>query len=254
MNLINNSLLSYYVRRGRRSTWTPDALFAQGQQGVWYEPKPQYLFQDAAGTVPVTADGDPVGMMLDLSGNGNHATQSASARRPIYRTDGALHWLATDGADDFLTFPGLNLNQGSMAFALADELSSPLDRRAIVSAGVSGYLVTIGSPRKLAINYSANTWLVDTPEDFLVADRVFRVSMLGGGVISARDAGSDLEHTNSVAGRADGLSSARLLFAFDESAAIPFQGRFYCGILRVSQFTAEEDQPTLDYLAKLRGL
>lgn len=47
--------------------WTPAALFAQGQQGAWYEPKPEHLYQDAAGTVPVTADGDPVGLMLDRS-------------------------------------------------------------------------------------------------------------------------------------------------------------------------------------------
>ncbi len=52
------------VAFGRR-TWTPAALFAQGQQGVWYEPKPEYLFQDSAGTTPVTADGQPVGLMLD---------------------------------------------------------------------------------------------------------------------------------------------------------------------------------------------
>lgn len=33
------------------------------------------LFQDVAGTVPVTKDGDPVGLIRDKSGNGNHATQ-----------------------------------------------------------------------------------------------------------------------------------------------------------------------------------
>ncbi len=51
--------------------WAPAQLFSQGQEGVWYEPKPivagqQVLYQDAAGTEPVTADGDPVGLMLDL--------------------------------------------------------------------------------------------------------------------------------------------------------------------------------------------
>ncbi len=52
--------------------WAPAQLFSQGQQGVWYEPKPvvagqQVLYQDRAGTTPVTADGDPVGLMLDRS-------------------------------------------------------------------------------------------------------------------------------------------------------------------------------------------
>jgi len=77
-------------------------LYGGGQQGAMFIPKPivlgqQTLFQDAAGTLPVTADGDPVGLMMDLSGNGNHASQPVSAARLIYRTDGALHWLQGDG-------------------------------------------------------------------------------------------------------------------------------------------------------------
>ena len=223
-------------------------LFGNGEQGAFYVPQPQVLgqqvlYQDAAGTVPVTADGDPVGLMLDVSqglelgpelvamstdpvdyhlfnttasesggalevtktgsngyvvlqnpitvepgktyeivigaenvsfdiepsrfrafaarsatgGNaeavsaelsadklrlvytpgvstnyvaiqhlgggslgdvftvsnisvrelpGNHASQSTSASRPIYRTDGTLHWLEADGVDDCLSVPG----------------------------------------------------------------------------------------------------------------------------------------------------
>ena len=83
-------------------------LFGNGEQGAMYIPQPtllgeQVLYQDAAGTVPVTADGDPVGLVLDLSGNGNHASQSTSAARPVYRTDGTLHWLEFDGVDDWLS-------------------------------------------------------------------------------------------------------------------------------------------------------
>lgn len=82
----------------------PLNLFANGEQGVWYDPSDlTTLFQDADGTTPVTADGDPVGLMLDKSGNGNHAIQEASAARPVYRTDGVLHWLAFDGVDDGLS-------------------------------------------------------------------------------------------------------------------------------------------------------
>jgi len=62
----------------------------------------QALFQDAEGTVPVTADGDPVGKMIDQSGNGNHATQSVSGNRPIYKTDGVLHWLEFNGVNSYI--------------------------------------------------------------------------------------------------------------------------------------------------------
>lgn len=41
------------------------------------------MFQDAAGTTPVTALEQPVGKWLDKSGNGNHATQSVTTSRPV---------------------------------------------------------------------------------------------------------------------------------------------------------------------------
>lgn len=43
-------------------------LFANGEQGFWYDPSDMgTMFQDAAGTVPVTAVGQAVGLVLDKS-------------------------------------------------------------------------------------------------------------------------------------------------------------------------------------------
>ena len=43
-----------------------ESLFDAGEKGVWYDPSDfSTLFQDSAGTIPVTAVGDPVGLMLD---------------------------------------------------------------------------------------------------------------------------------------------------------------------------------------------
>lgn len=59
------------------------AMFASGEQGAWYDPSDlSTMYQDAAGTIPVTAVGQPVGKILDKSGRGNHATQSTTASRP----------------------------------------------------------------------------------------------------------------------------------------------------------------------------
>jgi len=45
-----------------------EALFASGEQGAWYDPSDlSTMFQDSAGTTPVTADGQPVGLILDKS-------------------------------------------------------------------------------------------------------------------------------------------------------------------------------------------
>jgi len=89
--------------------FSPLSLFSNGEQGAWYDPSDlTTLYQDSAGTTPVTADGDPVGLMLDKSGNDNHAIQSVAAARPVYRTDGTLHWLEFDGVDDRLGFDPIN--------------------------------------------------------------------------------------------------------------------------------------------------
>lgn len=64
--------------------WDPLTLFAASEQGVWYDPSDlSTMFQDSAGTTPVTAIGDPVGKILDKSGNGKHASQSTAASRPV---------------------------------------------------------------------------------------------------------------------------------------------------------------------------
>jgi hypothetical protein len=81
------------------------ALFSSGEQGALFVPKPivngtQALFQDDAGTVPATTDGDPVGLMHDQSGNGNSAAQSISAARPTYNT--SPDRLSLDKVDDAL--------------------------------------------------------------------------------------------------------------------------------------------------------
>ena len=49
-------------------SFTPASLFTPGVNGAWYDPSDfSTLFRDAAGTVPVTAVGQPVGLMLDKS-------------------------------------------------------------------------------------------------------------------------------------------------------------------------------------------
>lgn len=64
--------------------FSPLSLFAAGEQGAWFDPSDfTTLFQDDAGTIPVTAVEQTVGRMLDKSGRGNHASQATSGSRPI---------------------------------------------------------------------------------------------------------------------------------------------------------------------------
>jgi len=120
--------------------WTPLQLFLAGEKGFWYDPSDlSTLFQDAAGTIPVTADGDPVGLMLDKSGNGNHASQSVSGARPVYRTDGVLHWLAFS-TGTVLISPSLTLSGSSpshvvIGINVSNDL--PRDNEGVIKYGSS---------------------------------------------------------------------------------------------------------------------
>lgn len=61
----------------------PQSLFANGEQGAWYDPSDlSSMFQDAAGTTPAQLE-QPVGLLLDKSGRGNHASQTTLAARPV---------------------------------------------------------------------------------------------------------------------------------------------------------------------------
>lgn len=85
--------------------FTPASLFASGEQGAWYDPSDfATMFQDSAGTTPVTAVGQSVGKINDKSGRGNHATQATAAARPVLRQDAnSKYYLEFDGVDDSLS-------------------------------------------------------------------------------------------------------------------------------------------------------
>ena len=85
----------------RVGNFTPAALPGLS---AWYDPSDlSTLFQDDAMTIPVTTAGQSVAVIKDKSGNGYNLTQATAAARPLYKTDGTLHWLEGDGVDDILT-------------------------------------------------------------------------------------------------------------------------------------------------------
>lgn len=85
------------------------SLFANGEQGAWYDPSDfTTMFQDAAGTTPVTAIGQPVGLIRDKSGRNNHATQSTATRRPLLQQDGTGRYYLDFDVDDALVTPSIN--------------------------------------------------------------------------------------------------------------------------------------------------
>lgn len=107
---------------------------ASGLQSFWDYSDLTTMFTDAAGTTPVTTDGDLVELVQDKSGNGNHGTASGTAR-PTYRTDGTYHWLEFNGTANKLDVP--NTYQG--------DDDSDNTGVAAVRVGASGFRYILGN-------------------------------------------------------------------------------------------------------------
>ncbi len=98
----------YGFGRGRRRSrvaqaYSPLSEFATATGGYFVEFADfTRMFQDIAGTTPVTAAGQAVGRMLDKSGNAYIFTPSLDARRPILRTESGCWGIEFEGTDDCL--------------------------------------------------------------------------------------------------------------------------------------------------------
>ena len=127
-----------------RSAFSPSSLFASGEQGIWLDPSDfSTMFQDSGGTTPVTAVDQPVGLILDKSGRGNHASQTTTTKRPILKIDGnGKYYLKFDGIDDAMA-------TGSINFTATDKMT--------VVTGVRKLSDVIGMLCELSTSASTNT-------------------------------------------------------------------------------------------------
>ena len=235
------------------------SLFSAGEQGAIYIPKPivngaQALFKDAAGTTAVTADGDPVGLMIDQSENGNHATQEVSGSRPVYRTDGVLHWLESDGVDDFLINTTVNFVMATSSTLVAGR-QNVTGTQGIFKAGNSDlssedeYILirpsftsdantsTIAAPYAFDVNANIN-FLTELHHNATKLDYV-----LDGGTV------------NSVSGSFGSIAVTKDIVLLAGLPTLQYwDGRFYGAILRTPEMTAEDKTSSRQYLANLSGV
>ena len=223
--------------------FSPASLFAASEPGGWYDPSDlTTLFQDTAGTTPVTATGQTVARINDKSGRGNHATQATAASRPIYQVDGnGKAYLLFDGTDDFLVTgtitPGIDKAQVFVGVRkLSDAAVGMVAELGVKTLAVNGS-VALFTSLDAGPNYEAQTRgtvfadargatftapitnVVTVTSDISADNLVLRV----GGLVSASDS-ADQGTGNYLAyplyiGRRAGTS-------------LPFNGRLYGLITR----------------------
>lgn len=75
---------------GAGPAFNPVDLFADGENGFIYDLTVAEIFQLSDGTVPATANADPIGYLEDTSGHGYNALQSTAGSRPQLLVDAGL--------------------------------------------------------------------------------------------------------------------------------------------------------------------
>lgn len=94
------------------------ALYKNGELGFWYDIQDlSKLFQDDAGTIPVTAAGQKVGRINDKSGNGWHLTQSVDNKKPVLGFNEGKYYLIFNGTSTFMSVSNTNFGS-SVSFSL----------------------------------------------------------------------------------------------------------------------------------------
>jgi hypothetical protein len=135
----------------------------QRDNGAWFDPEDMStLYQDAAGTIPVTAVGQPVGLVLDKSGNGNHATQPITAARPTLVQINGLYALSFDGIDDYLNIPYMGLYAGgACSIVAAIDSQNQTTNAALISERNSTVAVQQYIPSRRVANDGIDALLVN---------------------------------------------------------------------------------------------
>lgn len=225
------------------------SLFANNEQGFAYDPNDlTTMFQDAAGTVPVTGAGQPVGLMLDKSGRGNHARQTVSASRPILQrnaTTGA-YYLEFDGVDDRLvtsSFPAMGLATS----VFAGSQGGKTETSSLVARGVGGYIYQTSA--RVTVQSASNPVTVPASGKTVIT---VKYAASGAGVTLKVN---NVSETNpATIDRGFNTSSPLVIGAFDTNGAVPHLGRIYC-LIGINRITTDAETLALEKLiAKNTGV
>lgn len=111
-----------------RRSFAPSSIFGVSDKGFAYDPLDlTKLKQVSDGSGSVTANGDPIGYIEDVSGKGNHATQATAGSRGVLDGSNAL---LLDGTDDHLILPAALLTgwtAGTFVAAVRLALDPPVN-------------------------------------------------------------------------------------------------------------------------------
>lgn len=245
--------------------WTPALLFAANEYGAWYEPSDlTTLFQDAAGTIPVTAAGQSVGLMRDKSGNDLHVAVTDNSYRPTLTQDiNGRYCLQFDGVDDHMTAVtpayGLTVMDTWVVFQESTEVSG---------AGMLTFAPAAGSDDTQADALTLNTG--DASHLWSVTSRTLNPEIFGSGAtplavweLSKRDVVADITRNGGSLVVDSGFDALDATHSGDffigaryqgDALTNYFNGCFYGAVIRNATSTIQDTLDARTYMGALAGL
>ena len=247
------------------------SLFANNEQGFAYDPNDlSTMFQNPAGTIPVTGAGQAVGLIKDKSGRNNHAYQTVSASRPILQrnaTTGA-YYLAFDGADDFLQTNSIDFTATDKVslFAGVRKLS---DAVGAVVVELSASIANVGT-FNIQAPRTGNSYGVGVRGSTINAVDYSTYTAPISNVISLKLITSSTNYLGAIMGRFDGVNTAGsanssaasignygnypLYIGRRGGTSLPFNGHIY-GLIGIGRLTTDSETIALEKsIAKNTGV
>lgn len=232
------------------SSFAPGLLFGSGIQGVWYDPSDfSTMFQDVAGTTPVTDVGQSVALIRDKSGNGNHATQSVLASRPTLNVDASgKYFLLFDGSNDSLFTGNVNLSSTDKVTVFSGIRKLSDSATGIVVEITTGTLNSfyLSAPQGAAATYTFRTGgsllaSANSPASYAspITNVVTGIGNISSDIAILRVNGTQVATSSADQGTGN-YSNSVLYIGRRSNSTLPFNGRLYSLIVRGSASAPSE--------------
>ncbi len=252
--------------------FSPASLFAGGEQGGWYDPSDlSTMFQDTAGTTPITAPGQAVARINDKSGRGNHLTQATAGSRPAYQVDGNGNGhLLFNGTSGWMASTSVFPLSGSdKVCLLASAYVNGTGNQGLVSTGIAGngraqllYLAGASPVPRASLFGTAGPSSITVPA---AAAPYFVVNTLALDIAGAtatdevviRQNGATPTQTVAAAGPAgtgNFVNGTLTVGDFSTATVFPFNGRVYGLVIRGGTLSAGQISETELFLADKAGI
>jgi len=241
--------------------FSPSALFANGEEGGWYDPSDLTTLFEEDGTTPASVDG-PVGKILDKSGNGNHLIQTTETKCPTLRLASGLYYLEFDGIDDGLQAAAIDFT-GTDSMSVFTGARKEADEVAVLAELSANLGNNTGTFRQASINgdiwrYSSKGTSVSnanaSPYVPPITSVVTGLSDISSSTNILRIDGSQEASAGASQGTGNYGNHVLNVGARNNAAGLQLDGRIYGMIVRGVLSNANEIASTEKYIASKTGV